>query len=472
MSIPSFTNLIRFLDEDSVEAYGEVAPESLDNIEGSVVKVMGQDIEYLRDTGKTAVVKKASDALAGPYDDITIPKEAHLMDYEGELCIIIGKDGKDIQPQDALDYILGYTVGNDLSSRYWQRPPRAGGQFCYAKSFDGFAPIGPTILSPHVATAESLHLTTKVNGEVRQLSPISDMIFNVRDIISHCSQGTTLPWERPPPPRAPEPSHNSIVQWLANRLSLDVGGYEPNGSVKTIHGLNVYQALAPAEVKGEILFLPDVFGLATHNKILADQYANFGYNTTIVDYFQGEALPDIIMSYTPGTDVDSYSNFSPEEKEIIRNADISTWLSRHSRAKVSGLLHPFFVAFREGLGQSAKLHVLGHCFGGKYALRLAKSNKITSEMTMHPSFIEEDDWQNLQRPVMVCCAESDVFTPSLIADTFKAATEWKVYYKISVYGGTVHGFASRADRSNSEQMRPYRSSFEDSLSWIKLVEGS
>ncbi|KAF5255992.1 hypothetical protein FOXYS1_13560 [Fusarium oxysporum] len=378
MSIPSFTNLIRFLDEDSVEAYGEVAPESLDNIEGSVVKVMGQDIEYLRDTGKTAVVKKASatgttaaqinkmempanpvifmkpaDALAGPYDDITIPKEAHLMDYEGELCIIIGKDGKDIQPQDALDYILGYTVGNDLSSRYWQRPPRAGGQFCYAKSFDGFAPIGPTILSPHVATAESLHLTTKVNGEVRQQSPISDMIFNVRDIISHCSQGTTLrkgtiimtgtpsgiaakmpdspwiqkgdvvefsggrraggggsgeaatgtevlkdlpaggldglvvkvglmdelgalAWERPPPPRAPEPSHNSIVQWLANRLSLDVGGYEPNGSVKMIHGLNVYQALAPAEVKGEILFLPDVFGLATHNKILADQYANFG----------------------------------------------------------------------------------------------------------------------------------------------------------------------------------------------------
>jgi dienelactone hydrolase len=68
--------------------------------------------------------------------------------------------------------------------------------------------------------------------------------------------------------------------------------------------------------------------------------------------------------------------------------------------------------------------------------------------------------------------ESDVFTPSLITDTFKAAAEWKVYYKISVYGGTVHGFASRADRSNSEQMRPYRSSFEDSLSWIKLVGGS
>jgi dienelactone hydrolase len=61
-----------------------------------------------------------------------------------------------------------------------------------------------------------------------------------------------------------------------------------------------------------------------------------------------------------------------------------TWLSRHPGAKVSGLLHPFFVAFREAVGESAKLHVLGHCFGGKYALRLAKSTKITSAMTMHP----------------------------------------------------------------------------------------
>lgn len=72
MSIPSFTNLIRFLDEDSVEAYGEVAPESLDNIEGSVVKVMGQDIEYLRDTGKTAVVKKASGTLCLKMEHLTI----------------------------------------------------------------------------------------------------------------------------------------------------------------------------------------------------------------------------------------------------------------------------------------------------------------------------------------------------------------------------------------------------------------
>jgi hypothetical protein len=90
-------------------------------------------------------------------------------------------------------------------------------------------------------------------------------------------------------PLAPEPSHNSTVRWLANRPSLDLGGYEPKGTVKTLHGLNVYQALAPAVVKGEILFLPDVFGLATHNKILADEYANLDWCSP---WGQGHCRPE------------------------------------------------------------------------------------------------------------------------------------------------------------------------------------
>ncbi|KAH6868925.1 hypothetical protein B0T10DRAFT_553845 [Thelonectria olida] len=291
--------------------------------------------------------------------------------------------------------------------------------------------------------------------------------------------------------------------------------YQPKGTTKTLHGLNVYQALAAAPAKGEILFLPDAFGLATHNKVLADEYAAFGYNTTIVDYFEGDALPDIVMSYTPGTDLDSYDNFSPEEKETIRNTDMAAWVSRHPQPKISSVLHPFFVAFRKAVGPSENLHLLGHCFGGKYALRLARSNQITSAIAMHPvrfphrglalSHSSRTTLERINRYSDMCTGhnsrsstrktgrtfndqswsaapmetvasnsaitESDVFTPTLIADTFEAAAKWKVYYKISVYGGTVHGFASRADRSNSAEMRPYRSSFEDSLSWMKLVNG-
>lgn len=93
---------------------------------------------------------------------------------------------------EADDYILGYTAGNDLSSRYWQRPPHSGGQYCYAKGFDGFAPIGPTIRAAHMTDTSSLRLTTTVNGEQRQNTLTGDMIFNPRQIVAHLSRGVTL----------------------------------------------------------------------------------------------------------------------------------------------------------------------------------------------------------------------------------------------------------------------------------------
>ena len=70
------------------------------------------------------------------------------MQLQGELCIVISRTGKNISEDEAADYIAGFTAGNDVSSRYWQRQPYSGGQFSYAKSFDTFAPLGPTLLHP------------------------------------------------------------------------------------------------------------------------------------------------------------------------------------------------------------------------------------------------------------------------------------------------------------------------------------
>ncbi|KAF5534559.1 dienelactone hydrolase family domain-containing protein [Fusarium phyllophilum] len=76
-----------------------------------------------------------------------------------------------------------------------------------------------------------------------------------------------------------QPSQYRIICWLADPSSLVIGNRELKGTTKTLYGLNVYQALASADVKGEILFLPDVFGLSTHSKILADEYASFGWSS-------------------------------------------------------------------------------------------------------------------------------------------------------------------------------------------------
>jgi 2-keto-4-pentenoate hydratase/2-oxohepta-3-ene-1,7-dioic acid hydratase in catechol pathway len=140
------------------------------------------------------VFTKPQDALTGPFDDVSIHPDAQgMLDYEGELTVVIGQDAKNVSAADALKYVLGYTCGNDVSARNFQLPDTSGGQFCYAKSFDDFAPIGPCIVSTQlIPDPQKLHYTTKVNGEVRQDTETSDMIWTVAQIIEHLSRGTTL----------------------------------------------------------------------------------------------------------------------------------------------------------------------------------------------------------------------------------------------------------------------------------------
>jgi 2-keto-4-pentenoate hydratase/2-oxohepta-3-ene-1,7-dioic acid hydratase in catechol pathway len=115
------------------------------------------------------------------------------VDYENELCFVVSKDAKDVSEADAPDYILCYTVGNDVSSRYWQARERSGGMASYAKSFDGFCPIGPSLVRANVVgDPQKLNITTRRNGHVVQSSNTADMIFGVYRLLSFLSQATTL----------------------------------------------------------------------------------------------------------------------------------------------------------------------------------------------------------------------------------------------------------------------------------------
>jgi 2-keto-4-pentenoate hydratase/2-oxohepta-3-ene-1,7-dioic acid hydratase in catechol pathway len=107
--------------------------------------------------------------------------------------VIIGKDALNVPEDSALDYVLGYTAGNDVSARNFQVPEASGGQYCYAKSFDSFGPIGYVIVSAaEIPDPQALTLRTRVNGVVKQETSTGDMIFGVRKLVSHLSRGTTL----------------------------------------------------------------------------------------------------------------------------------------------------------------------------------------------------------------------------------------------------------------------------------------
>jgi 2-keto-4-pentenoate hydratase/2-oxohepta-3-ene-1,7-dioic acid hydratase in catechol pathway len=141
------------------------------------------------------VFTKPADALTGSDEDIPIcPGAQPLLDFEGELTFVVSRDCKDLPLDFPLsEYILGYTAGNDVSARNYQLPTAGGGQFCYAKSFDKFAPIGPWIVSSSVIQdPQTLYYQTRVNGVEKQETPTSDMIWSVRDILHHLSRGTTV----------------------------------------------------------------------------------------------------------------------------------------------------------------------------------------------------------------------------------------------------------------------------------------
>ncbi|KAI9319267.1 fumarylacetoacetate hydrolase domain-containing protein 2A [Dichotomocladium elegans] len=130
----------------------------------------------------------------GPMDPIVVPPicQDGQVDYEAELAVIIGKPCKDVRKEDALDYVAGYTICNDVSARKWQIQ-LCGGQWCFGKGFDTFNPLGPMIVSSKlIKDPNNLRLGTKVNGKVLQDFNTSDMIFDVATLVSFLSQGTTL----------------------------------------------------------------------------------------------------------------------------------------------------------------------------------------------------------------------------------------------------------------------------------------
>jgi 2-keto-4-pentenoate hydratase/2-oxohepta-3-ene-1,7-dioic acid hydratase in catechol pathway len=140
------------------------------------------------------VFMKSSNALQNPGDPIEIPRHlaSEKVDYEGELAIVIGRTCKNIAKEQALNYVLGYTIANDVSARDWQRE-RGGGQFCRAKSFDTFAPIGPRIVTTdELPDPQALRIRTTVSGEVLQDGSTADMIFDVATLIEFLSGSTTL----------------------------------------------------------------------------------------------------------------------------------------------------------------------------------------------------------------------------------------------------------------------------------------
>lgn len=131
---------------------------------------------------------KPNTAVIGPNDAIVLPPQSSRVDFEGELAVVIGRVTKNVSAESALDYVFGYTIGNDVTARDLQR---ADGQWTRAKGFDTFCPLGP-VIETEFDLDGGAQLTTTRNGEIAQRGAISDMIHSVPEIIAYASAVFTL----------------------------------------------------------------------------------------------------------------------------------------------------------------------------------------------------------------------------------------------------------------------------------------
>lgn len=134
---------------------------------------------------------KSTTALAGPNDDIIIPKNSVKTDWEVELAFVIGKKASYVSEDEALDYVAGYCLHNDVSEREFQL--ERGGTWDKGKGCDTFAPIGPWLATAdEIADVHNLSLWLKVNGKIMQDGNTDDLIFNIPHLVSYVSQFMTL----------------------------------------------------------------------------------------------------------------------------------------------------------------------------------------------------------------------------------------------------------------------------------------
>ena len=134
---------------------------------------------------------KSTTAICGPNDHVIIPKGSQKTDWEVELAVVIGRKASYVEEENAMDYIVGYVLHNDISEREFQLERQ--GQWVKGKSNDTFAPLGPWLVTrDEISDSNNLNLWLKLNGETMQDSNTSDMVFKIPKLVSYISQFMTL----------------------------------------------------------------------------------------------------------------------------------------------------------------------------------------------------------------------------------------------------------------------------------------
>ena len=196
------------LDPSELAKLAKVDPETLPEVSGDprlgpcvagVGKLICIGLNYSDHAAETGmavpsepiIFMKATSAIVGPNDDVMIPRKSKKTDWEVELCVVIGKKAKYVSEDEALDYVAGYCVSNDVSEREFQAERQ--GQWTKGKSCDTFGPIGPWMVTKdEIEDPQNLKMWLTVNGKTMQDGSSNTMVYGVKHLVSYLSQFMSL----------------------------------------------------------------------------------------------------------------------------------------------------------------------------------------------------------------------------------------------------------------------------------------
>lgn len=179
----------KFIDAEGVRLGAPVARPS------KIICVGANYADHAKEFGHAIPVEpilfsKLTSSINGPFDPVVIPEGAQVVDGEAELAVVIGKTASNVRKEDALNYVAGYTVMNDMTERLIQK---SNGQWMLGKGLDMFAPLGPFLVTPdEVPDLGNLTVWQKCSGQELQRASTSDMMFDIPFLIEFISQGVTL----------------------------------------------------------------------------------------------------------------------------------------------------------------------------------------------------------------------------------------------------------------------------------------
>src|SRR6059036_3864205 len=176
---------------DGAKLHAPIVPKKFFHTAGNFREheVESKNVDWSHEIAPWIVFFQNVDAIVGPDDPVIYPE--HLteeLDYELELAVVVRKSGKWFSPEEALDYVGGYVIFNDITARDIQRREMRSGVFSFCKAIDTFCPLGPWIVTPdEIVDPYKLDMQLRVNGEVRQKSVSGNMALTIPQVIAHYS---------------------------------------------------------------------------------------------------------------------------------------------------------------------------------------------------------------------------------------------------------------------------------------------